>query len=190
MNLDDIKNLPALSIRQPWAWLVVRSDLSDPAERRRQCKNVENREWSTPFRGRVLIHAGKTKPSEELMTDVEQFARLGLPGVRPPLPVEMEFGGIIGSARIVDCVTSHRSPWFIGPFGFLLEDIRPLPFVPCRGMLGFFVPKFDDAQHEIKVPRDSSVINAELIKLPPAVRAEKLALATAIMIDKLGILES
>ena len=37
----------ALSIRQPWAWLVVHG-----------YKDVENRSWSTGFRGRVLIHAG------------------------------------------------------------------------------------------------------------------------------------
>ena len=36
----------ALSIRQPWAWLILRAG-----------KDVENRDWSTKVRGRVLIHA-------------------------------------------------------------------------------------------------------------------------------------
>ncbi|WP_206002040.1 ASCH domain-containing protein [Paraburkholderia aromaticivorans] len=39
--------MKALSIRQPWAWLIVKGH-----------KDIENRTWSTRFRGRVLIHAG------------------------------------------------------------------------------------------------------------------------------------
>jgi hypothetical protein len=38
-----------LSIRQPWAWLIVNGH-----------KPVENRDWATSFRGPVLIHAGLT----------------------------------------------------------------------------------------------------------------------------------
>jgi hypothetical protein len=38
----------ALSIRQPWAWLIVNG-----------FKDLENRSWSTAFRGPVWIHAGK-----------------------------------------------------------------------------------------------------------------------------------
>lgn len=42
--------IPALSIRQPWAWLIVNNH-----------KPVENRSWPTSFRGRFLVHAGKTR---------------------------------------------------------------------------------------------------------------------------------
>ena len=38
-----------LSIRQPWAWLILHGG-----------KDVENRNWATKVRGRVLIHAGST----------------------------------------------------------------------------------------------------------------------------------
>ena len=38
----------ALSIMQPWAWLIVNRH-----------KPIENRSWHTNFRGHVLIHAGK-----------------------------------------------------------------------------------------------------------------------------------
>ena len=40
--------LKALSIRQPWAWLIVNG-----------FKDVENRNWRTHWRGRLLIHASK-----------------------------------------------------------------------------------------------------------------------------------
>jgi hypothetical protein len=36
-----------LSIRQPWAWLIVNGH-----------KDVENRSWHTDFRGRVYVQAG------------------------------------------------------------------------------------------------------------------------------------
>ncbi len=43
----------ALSLRQPWAWLVVSGH-----------KDVENRVWRAAYRGPLLIHAGKAAPSE------------------------------------------------------------------------------------------------------------------------------
>lgn len=43
----------AISIRQPWAWLLVHADeYPDP-------KRVENRTWATNVRGTVLIHLGR-----------------------------------------------------------------------------------------------------------------------------------
>lgn len=47
-------------------------------------------------------------------------------------------GGIVGRANLVDCVTKSDSPWFFGPYGFVLEDVSPLPFVPMKGELGIF----------------------------------------------------
>lgn len=43
-----------------------------------------------------------------------------------------------GEAELVDCVTHHGSEWFTGPYGFVLDNAKPLPFTPCRGALGFF----------------------------------------------------
>jgi hypothetical protein len=124
-----MRELPALSIRQPWAWLIVHEG-----------KDVENRAWRTPFRGRVLIHAAKGMGDEEF-DDAMIFAGLRAIEVREPARAELQFGGIVGVATIVDCVTQSRSPWFTGPWGFVLEDVEPVPFVRCRGMLGFFTAK-------------------------------------------------
>lgn len=38
----------ALSVRQPWAWAIISGG-----------KTIENRSWTTPYRGPLLIHAGK-----------------------------------------------------------------------------------------------------------------------------------
>jgi hypothetical protein len=53
----------------------------------------------------------------------------------------LEKGGIVEEAEITDCVDHHDSPWFEGSYGNVLANARPLPFIPCRGMLGFFVPE-------------------------------------------------
>lgn len=37
--------MKALSIQQPWAWLIVNG-----------YKDVENRDWNTKFRGRFYVH--------------------------------------------------------------------------------------------------------------------------------------
>jgi len=39
----------ALSIRHSWAWLIVNG-----------YKPIDNRDWSTTYRGEFLIHASKT----------------------------------------------------------------------------------------------------------------------------------
>ena len=140
MNTDKFKNIPALSIRQPWAWLITRPDLTDAVARERECKNVENRDWKTEFRGRVLIHASKTF-TEKAFDEAMIFAGLRAPGVREPRRDELCFGGIVGSARLVACLSNSNNPWFTGLYGFVLDDIQPLEFIPCRGLQGFFMPK-------------------------------------------------
>jgi hypothetical protein len=55
----------------------------------------------------------------------------------PPF-ADLERGGIVGEAEIVDCVRESASPWFFGTYGFVLRNARALPFKPWRGELGFF----------------------------------------------------
>lgn len=129
----------SLSILQPWAWAIVRPDLVTPEARadaaaRREIKDVENRNWRTKFRGRILIHAGaKWGPEqrEDLASLREQFPNI-------PFPDKFDRGGIVGAATIIDCVEQMDSPWFYGSYGFVLADAVPCPFVGCRGQLSFF----------------------------------------------------
>jgi hypothetical protein len=123
--------MKALSIRQPWAWLIVAGH-----------KDIENRSWSTKFRGRVLIHAGKGMTDAEFEEAAVTFAMI-CPPDRFQLAemAKAPRGGIVGVATISDCIPASRraSPWHAeGAFGFQITDARPLPFVPCKGMLGFF----------------------------------------------------
>lgn len=125
--------MKALSIRQPWAWLILNAG-----------KDIENRSWATSFRGRVLIHAsqGMTRREyDDAMNWVVLNARLPLTFHEPAFD-ELQRGGIVGEMEIVGCVNGNDpasdSPWFMGEWGFLIRKARPLPFRPCKGALKFF----------------------------------------------------
>lgn len=119
----------ALSIKQPWASLIVRAG-----------KDIENRDWRTNFRGIVAVHASAKLEHSE-MQDACGLMRQFIPGFsaeRFELDV-FPLGSIIGAVQIVDCVERSDSPWFLGVHGFVLAGAvafeRPLP---CRGALGFW----------------------------------------------------
>ena len=126
--------IAALSIRQPWAWLIVHGH-----------KDIENRDWPTNFRGPLLVHAGLTLPRRAYEEVREELAVAGLLPATFPDFEALKLGGFVGWTRVVDCVTEHASPWktsypFEGvpSYGFVLRDSRPMPFVPWKGRLGFF----------------------------------------------------
>ena len=142
--------MKVLSLRNPWAALVVHFG-----------KHIENRRWSTRFRGEFLIHAAKGMTRREF-DEAYEFAR---PVLGDSLPTEerlrsmLQFGGIVGHARVVDVVPpcggnasrcrcqaalSFGRSWHMAEqFGFVLADVTPLPFRPCKGALGFFELKED-----------------------------------------------
>ncbi|MGI2031960.1 ASCH domain-containing protein [Rhizobium panacihumi] len=132
-----MSNLPrkALSIMQPWAWLIVNGH-----------KDIENRDWPTRFRGPVAIHAGKK---------LDETAAICLDRGYHPVSSRLvriaddgqayERGGIVGVAEIVDCIPHENSDlqdtcseWFVGKYGFVIRNARPVDFIPVRGALGFF----------------------------------------------------
>lgn len=116
--------MKALSIRQPWAWLIIHAG-----------KDIENRSWHTKFRGRFLVHAAKGLTGAELVRALNFCEERGLP--MPDLG-DLQRGGIIGSVELVDSVDHSDSPWYMGQKGFLLRDPKPLPFMPLKGQLQFF----------------------------------------------------
>src|ERR1700751_1203203 len=106
-----------LSIRQPWASLIVSG-----------IKDVENRTWRTNYRGPVLVHASLRAddiPSVDLVLYYGAFP-----------PSDQARGGIVGVVDIVDCVRPYSSRWYApGCWGFVLANARPLPFGRWKGAL-------------------------------------------------------
>lgn len=121
--------MKALTIKQPWASLIIRGG-----------KDIENRDWRTHFRGILAIHSSaKIERSE--MEDACGMMRGFIPHFSEQRFAQDSFptGVILGTVEIVDCVSSHESPWFVGYFGFVVRN--PVAFktpIPCRGALNFW----------------------------------------------------
>ena len=122
----------ALSIRQPYAWLICQG-----------YKDLENRNWTTRFRGRIYVHAGVSKL---YLKDAENDLGKRLSGSQLADYLaninSLTFGAIIGEVDIIDCVSESTSPWFTGKYGFLL--CNPILYdhpILCKGMLNFFTPE-------------------------------------------------
>lgn len=120
--------MKAISIRQPWAWLIVNG-----------YKDIENRSWRTKYRGPVLIHASQGVKSIEYVraSNLIHHKLLGHGIPLPPID-QLQTGGIVGIATITDCVEESDSPWFFGEKGFVLANAKTLPFIPMKGKLSFF----------------------------------------------------
>lgn len=134
--------IKALSLKQPFAWLIANGYLL-----------VDDRSWGTQYRGPILIHASKGLYEEyyqhiNLNTDV-------------PIPDKdkLEYGGVVGIAKLVLCSKPGELPAGIGReqrahfggvhheyYGFLFEHARPLPLMPCAGKLGIFEIDIDKLQ--------------------------------------------
>jgi ASCH domain len=121
----------ALSVRQPWADLIVRG-----------IKDVENRSWRTNHRGPLLICASKK-------FDLQDLQDFGLED--PPL------GAIIGVVNLVDCTLERRSAWHDAEnYGWYLEHpqifAEPIPFKGAVGLLNVPLEKVQTALKSARTP--------------------------------------
>jgi ASCH domain len=125
----------ALSLKQPWATLLVHG-----------LKSVEVRNWPTPRRGRILIHAaGVPDPRPEVRAHL----------ITSELRAAAELrGGIIGEAELIDCVAyrtleafvaDHKlhlndPAWFKPPvlYGFKFANVKVVPYRRLPGWMRFF----------------------------------------------------
>ncbi len=94
--------MKAITIKQPYASLIVEG-----------VKDIENHSWKCPEKyigQRVLIHAAQ-KPMKGGMSalSVEQIYASG--DWFKSSKLVPDFGAIIGSVEIVDCVINHPSIW-------------------------------------------------------------------------------
>ena len=121
-----IKEIRALSITQPWAECILSEG-----------KNVENRSWITHQRGYVAIHASSSYDSKRFK-DCSKKYKVNIH------PDEVDYGAIVGFAKLVDVVTGEdltreTKKWFEGEYGFVFEDIIKLKKpVEVKGTLNFW----------------------------------------------------
>jgi hypothetical protein len=130
--------MKALSVRQPWAWAILALG-----------KDVENRSWRTEHRGPLLIHAPKRWDLH-----VDEFDP----------PAELPTGGIVGMVTLVVVTNASPSRWALpGCVHWVLEDPKPLEFLPCRGHPGLF-----DVDYPLGTRAGSSVRSEQRGRLHPS----------------------
>ena len=94
--------MKAISIKQPWASLIVHG-----------IKDIENRTWVCPQKyigKRVLIHASAGNKFNINLNDEQMTAAFPLIAKKSVLE-HWDFGAIIGSIVFSDCVINHPSIW-------------------------------------------------------------------------------
>lgn len=121
--------MKAITILQPYAHWIITGQ-----------KRVENRTWETKHRGKIAIHAGKSRS----WMDVTSLKNVD----------EMSFGAIVGVAELVDCVwigngkttvsIIKKYPWFFdhehvhGPCCWVLESVvrldHPIEWKGAQGL--------------------------------------------------------
>lgn len=125
----------ALTVWQPWAWAIAAG-----------LKQVENRGWK-PFSlrpGDVLgIHAALRPVDVHHLASVRENAVRAGRGLE--VPSTFMHGALIAVATYVGVVTSREALsvdqrcWWVGPFGWVLRDVRPLPKpLEVRGQQGIW----------------------------------------------------
>lgn len=126
--------MKALSIRQPWAWAILRAG-----------KDIENRDWSPRnpglrFRGRCVVHASAKADRSEFVGAVAWMVQdMGIPLSSIPAFDAAPRGALLGTVDVFNVVDDSPSLWFFGPVGLLLREPRPFQHpIPFKGALGFF----------------------------------------------------
>ena len=128
--------LKCLSVRQPWAWLLVNG-----------FKDIENRSWKTRYRGPLLIHASKVPNLTNLTwcRDPENlYAKVHGYQAKVPALADIPLGAIVGRVTLVDCNMKYTSKWYTpGSWGWHVTDAQVFPTpIPYQGRQGLFnVPK-------------------------------------------------
>ena len=128
--------MKVLSLTQPYAELIKEG-----------CKTIETRSWKTEYRGKLYIHASATKIPK---ASKENDELMGL--IRNN---HMDFGRIICSCKLVDCVKmtdgyvahmrdNHYKEYLsgvyaTGRYAWILKDIEVLDTpIPAKGHLGLW----------------------------------------------------
>lgn len=126
----------AISIIQPHASLIANG-----------IKHIETRSWKTNYRGRILIHASKTRIPKMVKQNTELMSLIGNPN-------ELPFGFLVCEAKLVDCLRIDQylieairevyptelvcGYYSEGRYAWFLEDVNPIDPVPVKGHLGIW----------------------------------------------------
>lgn len=148
--------MKALSLLQPWCSVVVAG-----------LKPIENRKTRPPVAlfGEVFAIHSSLGWDQDAVPLIEALTRQVWPADQQPrgmilgvarlagyvkgdrmFPGFCEFGGNLSPERVA---AAMDDPWFLGPVGYVLEDVRALPQpIRWKGMIGWW-PVPPDVERQI-----------------------------------------
>src|SRR2546429_452628 len=136
--------MKSISVMQPWCWIIMNGDLLEKHGIPR--KFIENRSWTTAYRGPILLRAGSYDSEffekKELSYDNTVYCWSRIIGDENAKKLyHLMFkeksaypsGGIVGQCNltgVLDWRVSGRNwNWKVqSQYGLVLSDIKPLPF--------------------------------------------------------------
>jgi hypothetical protein len=152
--------MKALTLHQARAWQIVHGD-----------KRVENRSWkpnSSYYGQRIAIHAGSNPGHREVQSFVRSTNRTapkdkwptGIVGTVRVLGVlhrgpdgKVSYEGVKTPSARFKAARAARSPHFAGPYGWVLDDAKPLNVpVHHNGRLQLWEPDKWEHSHEDERP--------------------------------------
>ena len=149
-----------LTLRMPWSWAICHAG-----------KRIENRTWRpNPWKVRdglwLAIHCGKSVDGDmepEVVQRAQAYRRSAGLEPFPKMTRRMlraDAGKIVAVARVAGTVTASLDPWFVGPLGWVLENVVVLAEPVARtGALGLW-------------KLDPKVLSAVIGQLPEATRLD------------------
>jgi hypothetical protein len=164
--------MKALTIRQPWATLIVMG-----------IKNIENRSWKTNYRGELLIHAGKAKDPYAMQAGERLCRKYGL-----PFPEELPLGCYVGlvtlsglvnmenrqvQSDITDLDMNNLRGYIYEDFGFVLTNPRSMPTIPANGRLGLFNPEEEILAQVRQYFEENRIYPSNPVITIPEIKTEK-----------------
>ena len=97
-----------LAVRQPWAWALVAG-----------AKDIENRSWSTDYRGPIIIQVSSTK------SEVNRWIKAGDATLSDTV---FTYSALIGVVDVIDVVPLQQdlehNPWASGPYCWRVANAR------------------------------------------------------------------
>ncbi|WP_412026654.1 hypothetical protein [Deinococcus yunweiensis] len=130
----------ALTVDQPWASLIAIGE-----------KSIENRSWrpAERFIGMpLLIHAGR---SYDHLGSFDLKVTQGIDCYAPHMPQR----AIVAITRLADVITASDDPWFVGPYGWILDNVQAIAPVACSGNRGLWCPSKDVQQRVFAAAAES-----------------------------------
>lgn len=115
----------ALTVKAPWAWAILHAG-----------KDVENRSWSTSYRGPLAIHAAVGCSRDYYAWATAWMANLG---VETPALDTLSRGCVMGYVDVIDCVRESDRLWGMADnWHWLLANPRSCEPRFVRGSLGLW----------------------------------------------------